>query len=630
LESGVPLYIDCPDFGPLVIAFAVDDGPSRAIYQGCLLNYEYHQELVAALRAGHIIVAHNIDFDYRVYQKIRRVFGWPDVPIEQWSCTQTAAYMAGLPGKLDHVTKALDIGHKMKSGANLITLYCKPRVDGSFSNSPLRLFEFAAYAAHDVELCREVALRLPAQMKLQQSPLERWARRVDLAMNELGLPVDLRAVNAAIGLSGGMKTVLDNTLARLTEGRITTVGQIDRILKLAQEFYPNVVSVNAESINTLISQRDCPAILRKVLLIRRAGGNASVNKYKAFKTRLQLDGRVRCTLRHYGAFTGRWAGRGVQTQNMPKGLIAGFKNDTLAESLHTTLALPKGVPWGKGLSAAIRGVILAPEGQALLVSDYNAIECRVLAWLSGQHDMLATFQAGGDVYIPMAAKILKKTVEEVTRSERDRIGKATILGCGYGMGATRFAAENKVSIEMAVSAVSSYRHENAHIPRLWKGLEKAATQAVLSHGQWYHCGLISYIRVGDFLECHLPSGRPLFYYKPTVCRSDKWGTGDTSPQLHYINKENTGLVKKSTWGGSLVENVCQAIARDLIVQGLINLHSEGFKTILQVHDEVVVLVAEAEGNTLMGAVESCLTRQPPVYAGLPLKVESWTGKRYRK
>lgn len=624
------MYLDCNDFGVLVIAFAIGDGPANTIYQGCPLNYKYNQELTAALLANPTIVAHNIDFDYRVYQKIRGLFNWPHVPIEQWNCTQTAAYMAGLPGKLDHVTKALGIGEKMKSGTSLITWYSKPRADGSFNNNPQRLFEFAAYAAHDVELCREVAKRLSAQMTLQQSPLERWVRRVDLSMNDLGLPIDLRAVNAAIGLSEGMKRLLDSTLSRLTDGRLTSVGQIDRILKLTQEFYPNVESANAESINTLLSQRDCPALLRKILLIRRSGGNTSVNKYKAFKTRVQRDGRVRCTLRHYGAFTGRWAGRGPQTQNLPSGLIAGFNNATLAESLHTTLSLPKGVPWGKGLSAAIRGVILAPEGQELLVSDYNAIECRVLAWLAGQKDMLSIFQAGGDVYIPMAAKILKKPIEDVTRKERNRIGKATILGCGYGMGAARFALENKVPYEMAASAVSAYRRENSCIPRLWKGLESAATQAVLDPGRRYHCGPISYVLVGDFLECYLPIGRPLFYFRPTVCRADKWGTGDTSIQIQYIRKENTGLVKKSTWGGSLVENVCQAIARDLIAQGLINLHSEGFQTILQVHDEVVVLVAGEGGSTLMAAVESCLTRQHPVYAGLPLKVESWIGKRYRK
>lgn len=629
---GVNKYLSCPDFGVLVVALKFDDAPACAIYVGNPENRRINQELIRRVAAGELLVAHNVGFDYRVYAKYAPVMGWPSTAITQWACTQSAAVTAGLPAKLAHVGAALDLGGKDAQGTRLITLLSTPdKKTGEFNNSIAKLAPFVAYALRDVELTYLVALRLRGILFTElRTPTELAIQEADYLINQAGLRIDNVAVEAAIGLSNRMSALLNNTINTLTDGVVKATTHISGLKTYVQRWYPQCASVGAEDVAAMLAKPDLPPALRKVLSIRKASGNSSIAKYHQMQT-MALQGRAGNTLRIYGTTTGRWAGRGIQTQNMPKGKVAGHDNAGLAQHLHDHGALPKGVPWGAGLSSAIRGCITAEEGNVLIVSDYNAIECRILAWLAEETKLVNLFSEGGDVYIPTAAKILGKPIHEVTKDERNRWGKTTVLGAGYQMGAAKFAGVNNVPLEFAEQCVRAYRTEYPNIPRLWYGVQDVAVKAVCNPNKPQQYLGLSYCVEQEFLTATLPSGRRLYYWNP---RCD-WDYRDDMPPraiLSYWAKSSasTGVSNTHTYGGRLVENACQAVARDVIANGILAAHAQGLKVVLQVHDEVVVECPESEAEQAVKTLEACLLSKQPWMAGLPLAVESFTTKRYKK
>jgi DNA polymerase len=640
-DCGVNKYLECPDFGVLLVALKFDNQPAVAISKGNPYNPSINQEFIERVRAGELLVAHNVGFDYRVYRQTADLFGWPQTRITQWICTQTAAYAAGLPGKLGQVAAALGLAGKLSSGTRLINQLSCPDKAGRFCDDKAKLRAFIDYALRDVELTYEVYQRLLPVIHTLRTDFELRMQQADLEMNDVGMFVDYRAIETAITLNDKMSATLDSTLKQLTDGAVSTVSEVKKMAYYIQQWLPYETSVNKESVDRLL-RCDIPLVVRKVLNIRRAGSNTSIAKYQAMKSVMGKNGRIRDTLRIYGAYTGRWAGRIVQTQNLPGGKIENYDNASLAESLSNDGKLPNGVPWGKGLSSAIRGCIMAAPGYRLLVSDYNAIECRILAWLARQMDLLQLFAEGGDPYKEMASTILGKPVEQITDKERKNPGKITELGCGYGMGYKLFADFNNLLTSFAQKCVSAYRRKRPNIPKLWRVLERAAISAVSNPGvlmQATHN--IGYLYEGEFLMCILPSGRRIYYFQPQVSLSDPWDTGELVCQLSYITRSKSGVFRTTTWGGSLTENICQAVARDVICNGIDQARSRGMKIAyeaieagpkitLQVHDEVVAEVPEGEADYWLSVLESSLVHKAPWMTDLPLAVESWTGRRYKK
>lgn len=632
-ETGVTKYLSCPDFGVLVVAVKFDDQPAAAIYRGNSQNWAINRELISRIGGKEPIVAHNVGFDYRVYCKWAERMGWPETHINQWICTQTAAYAAGLPGKLGEVGQALGYGGKMASGTRLINQLSKPDKAGNFNNDHKKLLQMVDYAIRDVELTAMVLKRLGPVIDNLRSPIELAAQQADYKLNNTGLPIDIDAVSAAIRINQRMSKVLDDAMATRTGGQVNATSQLPALLKYAKSWIPNITSIAKDAIIEWLKDPKLPRSLRFAFKIRLAASNTSVSKYEAMLNMLMPDHRIRDTLRIYGTFTGRWAGRIVQTQNLPKGDIEGYDNASLAQALSDTKALPKGVPWGRGLSAAIRGCIRAPRGSRLLVSDYNAIECRILAWLAREEGLLKLFSTpGGDPYKPMAAKILGKPVAEVTKEERNKWGKATVLGCGYQMGDERFAKENKVPLEFARLCVSTYRAEHKRVKRLWKDAQNAAGLAIANPGNIYPCSFLRFQVVGEFLTCILPSGRKIFYWCPSVEWVQAFADSDTlTANISYWSRYQSTVVKTHTYGGKLVENACQAIARDVIVNGIVEADRlVGLDVFLQVHDEVVAEIPESYANFYTQTLEECLLSRQPWMGDLPLAVESWNGERYKK
>jgi DNA polymerase bacteriophage-type len=566
---GVSKYVACPDFGVLIAAVKFDNQPAVAIYRGNPHNWAINQELIRRVKAKELLVAHNVGFDYRVYQRWASRMGWPDTPITQWACTQTAAMAAGLPAKLEHIGQTFGLGGKDTSGARLITELCKPdKETGQFNDTWRKMPQFVEYALRDVELTYQVFIRLGPVINTLQSYGELAARQADYLINDRGVGLDLKAVDAAITLYEGMESILNDTMVATTGGAVKKTSHNPGILAYVRRWYPGAYSVDKVACETLLALSTTPPELRKVIKLRQAASNTSIKKYQSMKS-MALNGRARDTLRLYGAFTGRWAGRGIQTQNLPRGNFKDHDNATLAHSLHTTGRLPKGIPWGRGLSAAIRGCIIPAVGNQLIASDYNAIECRVLAWLAGEDWLLELFNNGGDPYKPMAAKILGKPVEQITKAERANPGKNTVLGCGYQMGASRFAKENNVDEAFAKLCVNTYRTINPMTKRLWYGVQDAAVKAISNPGQAFSYRSLTYCVEGEWLTCLLPSGRKLYYWRPR-CGWQPWGgEEELRPVLSYWGKSATSVSVQNihTYGGSLVENCIAAGALVLTKAG---------------------------------------------------------------
>ena len=278
------------------------------------------------------------------------------------------------------------------------------------------------------------------------------------------------------------------------------------------------------------------------------------------------------------------------------------------------------------LAEVIRGFICAAPGKKLLIADYSAIEARILAWVVKQLDVLELYRKGIDTYKEMASYMYGVPIEKVTDKQR-RIGKNTVLGCGYQMGPGRYLAQahdqgaTDVTEEMAIHAVNSYRRRYDKVRKFWRKIEKAAKRAVAT-GEPMQCNCFTFDIDNNFLRMRLPSGRYLYFYKPRIV-SDGWGE-----HLEYMAEKNGKLYRKQIYGGLLTENGCSGIARDIMEQGMFNAEAAGFLLLFTVHDELIA--EENEYAETLKQFIKCITILSAWAKGIPLTAEGIESKRYRK
>lgn len=379
------------------------------------------------------------------------------------------------------------------------------------------------------------------------------------------------------------------------------------------------------------------------------------------KLRASADGRVRNSHQYHGASTGRWAGRGLQVQNFPRGRkhskddgkqIA-YTNeicDLIANGDKDRLDIFYG-PTMDAIADSLRGMLIAPPGHELIASDFSAIEARVLAWLAGEESVLDVFRGHGKIYEHAAAGIYHVPAEKVTKEQR-QIGKVAILACGYGggVGAFQAMARNyhvRVKDEEAESIKKAWRESHPRIVRYWYDLEEAAILTLKTGGK---CSAgargreVVFKKSGSFLWAKLPSGRVICYPYPELRTvTTPWGSEKESltfmteladpkkaPKLLPDENSHGKWQRISTYGGSLAENMTQAVARDILRDAMFRLESKGFGTILHVHDECVVEVPSPCDDRTVRLVETIMAEVPAWASGLPLAAEGWHGPRYRK
>ena len=602
-KAGAFKYMEDPAFEILLLPYAWNDEPVRVLDMFDPADREELQDVIAGLNDPDTIkVAHNSAFERAAY---RRAFGFYQPP-EEWVDTMILSAYNGLPMSLEAAGEALRLPiQKRKDGAALIKYFCQPRkptiANGGRTrnlphHAPEKWERFKLYARDDVEVERLIL------KKLGHYPVTDFERKVwalDARINERGVLVDLDLTGAAIEVDAAFKAEHLEEMTRLTG--------LDNPNSVAQlRGWLEGVGLSCESLNKAtvadLKKAATDPTTRRVLELRSLLGKTSTKKYEAMVNAAGTGGRVRGITQYYGAGrTGRWAGRLVQLQNLPQNHlndIGTVREIVRAKDLDTLELLYDSVP--DVLSQLIRTALVAKPGHTFLVSDYAAIEARVIAYLAGERWRLDVFEQGGDIYCSSASQMFKvPVVKHGINGHLRQKGKVAELACGYGGGVAAlkaFGADKMGLTEVEMQdIVTQWRAASPTIPKLWSAVERAAKQALARPGQWvavWRPGHIvgtpdiiaKYRKDADALRCQLPSGRILTYWG---ARLEDYN-GRPSVVFMGQNQTTRKWEKTETWGGKLVENIVQAVARDCLAVAMVRLEAAGYDIVFHVHDEVVI------------------------------------------
>ena len=584
------------------------------------------------------VYAHNAAFELAIWNNVCvPKYGWPPLKPEQCRCTMAMAYAMSLPGSLEKAAAALnvDIAKDMK-GARVMMQLAQPKADGSLwkpEDDPAKFQQLYGYCKQDVEVERALHARM---MELSDEEQALWV--LDYQINQRGIQIDLPAVNAAIKLVAAEKARLDREMLRTTGGVVGSCTEVQLLVKWIRSQGVEIKGLaKADVLDTLTG--DLPAQVRAALNLRREAAKTSTAKLIAMRDAASSDGRVRGTMQYHGANTGRWAGRRVQFQNVPRGALKPSEIEDCIAHFHDGqyISIMYAPPLDVIVSC-LRAMVIPKPGHDLVAADFSAIEARVLAWLAGEEKVLDIFRTHGKIYEHAAAGIYHVPMDEVTKAQR-QIGKVAVLALGYGggVGAFQSMARNynvKVADQEADDIKKAWREAHPHIVAYWRELEQAAINAVDLE---VVCKAgpkgreVAFKKNGSFLWCRLPSGRVLCYPYPVIKQVEvPWG--GTKPALFYwsVNGVTNKWEETSTYGGSLAENVTQAVARDLLAHGLTQLEQHGYPVIMHVHDEAVVEIASGSDDGVLVRIESLMSQTPSWAAGLPVTAEGWRARRYRK
>lgn len=640
---GAHEYAVDPSTDLLCVSWAIGDGPVRIwstikhgeadLFGSDVATVDDIGELFQAIEAGAEVEAHNASFEREIWSRVAVPrYGFPEIPFDRWSCSMAKAARLGLPQSLDGLANALGLAAKKDSVGHRIMLKLSQPKPGKTRDDAfpwhekpddlVRLFE---YCKRDVEVEREAS---EAMDDLPERERRLWL--LDQRINARGIPVDRLLAKNALAMVEEAEGELAEELRQLTDGVVDSPTEVDKLKDwLADGQGVATATLAAAKVESLIEDKDTPVRARRALEIRRDTALTSTKKLVAMLDRSKSDGRVRYSLRYHGAFTGRWSGSGLQIQNFPRGEISAI--DTLAELFREDdrdlVELFFGSPIAAAKSA-LRPAICAPDGRVFLVWDYGQIEARALAWLAGETSLLRLFARGEDPYRAFAAEVFGKTPAEISGSERF-VGKTCVLGLGYGMGAKKFRLtlagyKTPISEKFAAWCVDVYRSTYSKIKAFWKLIEQAAFDAMEGLGSDSRFP-IQFRKTDRFLICSLPSGREIFYLDPGFRKKEKGVF-----EIVYKTTIGKQLAKVSTYGGKLTENVVQAIARDLMVDGLFRLDAAGFEICATVHDEVISETDEANAEARLDEGRELLSMVDKWATGLPLVAEGFISKRYKK
>lgn len=583
------------------------------------------------------LIAHNALFEQVITRFVlTKYFPHPELKklsIDKWICTASLAAALALPRKLEKACQALGLPvQKDMDGHKLMLKMSKPRKASKNNKSKWvfsdeKLKRLMQYCRTDVD-----AEGLLFEILPPLSDQERKIWLLDQKINLQGFKVDRGLIDSALSLTKSELHLLNKELRDLTNGRVESASQRDAFLNYIRRVGLKLPNMQAETIKEYLFRTDLTPIQRRLLEIRQEASKTSTAKYEALSARICDDDRIRDNLLYWGASTGRWAGMGVQPHNFPRGTL---KVDTeQAIKLIKTrdlelIRLVYGNPL-EILSTCLRGVITANEGEMLFCEDFSAIEARVVQWLSGDTEGLNLFIKGDDPYWHMAVAIYGFEVPK--KGPERELGKRAELGCGFGMGWKKFletchkAGMKHVTPELAKKAVKIYRKKHKKVVDFWYAQEKAAILAVASKKK-INAGKINWFMDGKILYCELPSKRRLAYYNPSIKYVETpWGEKRATLFHWQENPEIKQWVNEKTYGGRLVENIVQAVARDFMAEAMLRADDKKYKMVLTVHDELLAEKAngaQKEFSRLVGEI-------PEWGKGCPIKNEGWMGFRYRK
>lgn len=637
--EGLDNYAKHPTTSVLCLAYAFDDEPVQIetwFGIGFPGGTDGVNRICTHVAGGGIVYAHNAAFEFSIWNNVLAArFNWPELKIEQMRCTMAMVYAMGLPGSLDNASAALGLTQaKDAKGGRVMKQISKPKAiaeDGSpiWWDDADKLQILYDYCKQDVEVERALHHRL-----MELSPFEQDVWRLDQKINARGIKVDVPSIDKAMALVGQEKLRLDDAMRLVTGNAVAGCTDLAQLKKWIKAEGVEIDGLAKADINGLLTT-DLPAQVRHALLLRQEAGKTSTAKLPAMKSRAGADGRMRGLFQYHGAATGRWAGRGPQPHNFERATI--LKKPVEIEDVLSHLENPAYLDMMYGspthlVADCMRSMITAEPGHELIACDYANIEGRVLAWLAGEDWKAQAFRDydaghGADLYLLTVARSRGIDVKDAKPFRQE--GKVEELAFQYegGKGAmTTWCRTFGLTMSDADKEVRKNRWRSIH-PKtraFWRAIEQTAIRAVQEGGTQTVRG-ISFKVAGSFLWCRLPSGRVICYPYPQI-GGGKFG----GPSLTYMTVDSLSnkWVRVDTYGGALTNNVTQAIARDILVDGMIKLDAVGHDIVMHVHDEIVI---EAPIGVLsVDKMATVLSNTPQWAAGLPLAASGYSALRYRK
>lgn len=632
IKCGVYHYADSTNFTILLFAYSIDDGEIHII--DLASGETLPEEIIGAIKSDTVIkTAFNAQFE-RVC--LSKYLGLPEgeyLNPQSWYCTAVQAAELSLPASLADVGAALGLERqKMTEGKDLIKYFCVPckptksnggRMSNMPKDAPEKWALFKEYCKRDVDVERQIA------KKLEMYPISESEHRLyvlDQNINDRGVLVDLELARQAVKLNS-----IQTAVATEQAYTLTGLENPNSVAQLKAWLIDNGVEIESLSKKAVAALADeTDGDIQEMLHLRLLMSKTSVKKYEAVMRSVCKDNRVRGMMRFCGASrTGRWSGQILQVQNLPQNhlpdltLARDIVKDGDFEMLDMTFGNVPNV-----LSELIRTVLIPKPNHRFIVADFSAIEARVLSWLAGEQWRLDTFRNGGDIYCASASQMFCVPVEKhgVNGHLRQK-GKISELACGYG--GSVGALKNMGAVEMGVpedelqGLINDWRNANPHIVKLWTEVGNAAMKAI-KEKTVVSLGKLVFMYERGILFIRLPSGRRLSYIKPRI-GTNRFG-GDS------ITYMGVGASKKwerlETFGGKLVENIVQAIARDLLASAMMNVANAGYDIVFHVHDEIIAEAPDGQGSV----DEMCMLMSinPDWADGIPLSADGYECEYYRK
>ena len=649
-KAGAWVYSKDKSTRVICMAYAVDDqAPNIWLPKDRYPDFLIHPE-------KYEIHAWNSFFEWVIWTHVLKL---PTPPISQWHDTAGLASAMALPRALGACAIALGMPEnklKDKRGYYLINKLSKPN---KLNKDKTLLEEMYNYCIQDVITEQAIAKKL-----YKLNPTERKIWELDQTINIRGVKVDRPSVKDGIYLYEKHQKTLKDNLIELTG--LENPNSQKQFLGWLLDKGVLVDNVQKSTLQNVLNSPDDFGVHEAVNL-KLSLSKTAPKKYIAIKEKIGSGTRLHGNIMYHGASTGRWVSTGVNLQNIARPTL---DPDTCIELIKTrdiNRFSEENINPIEALSSSIRGMLIPTKDKKFVVGDYASIEARVLAWLAEQKDKTEIFKGDGKIYEHTASKMFRKPVESITKDERF-LGKIAELACGYGGGAKAFhlMAENygvNISKEKANSLKNDWRRANPKIVKFWSDIETCAKDAI-RYGVLRKLRNIEFITKNRFLWCKLPSGRTLAYYNP-VCKAKKVlcysieGVNETTTEVYNeaIHGEKTKFIAEArrlgveayefdstvisffgtdsrtrkwcsqyTYGAKLVENIAQAVSRDIMAHSMLELEKEDYNIVLTVHDEII-------SETELGTVDQfkTLMEKTPNWAnGLPVSVEAYEAMRYKK
>lgn len=607
-KAGLYRYAQSEDFEVLLFAYQMDDGEVELVD---LAQGEQIPENVQLMLKDATVVKHAYNAAFEWYCLNRAGY---ETPLEQWRCTMIHGLYCGYTAGLDATGKAIGLPQdkqKLTTGKALIRYFCVPckptKSNGNRTwnlprHAPEKWELFKEYCKQDVVTEHAILKRLN-YFPVPEEEQELWQQ--DIRMNAFGVRVDSKLIEGALTIDGVSSAELTEEAINITglqnpNSTVQLKAWVEKELSDSLEMDVELPGLRKEDVSILLERNDLPKEIRRVLEIRQQLGKTSIKKYVAMKTAKGADERVRGLTQYYGANrTGRWAGRLVQLQNLPRNYLKtlDYARQLVKEKNYDGIRFLYGnVP--DTLSQLIRTAFIPSEGHKFVVADFSAIEARVIAWLAGEQWVNEVFATHGKIYEATASQMFHVPIEKIVKGNPEyslrQKGKVATLALGYQGGTAALIAMGALNMGLAEEElpdiVQRWRNANPRIRDLWYAVEQAALTTMQTAQPQGINGLIfryeGELMYGQsFLTVQLPSGRKLFYPKPFL-KENQFG----KMAIHYytVGQQTKKWEVASTYGGKMTENIVQAIARDCLAETLRRIEQLGLQVVFHVHDEVII------------------------------------------